>query len=126
MGENKMKIVLNGKQSDYGTNFSALVKDVIVYQSKQYEYQSFETIFENIGGIMDLFYSGFEMEQLLITDKTTHKEIISMKKRINRFLKNYCNINNKEKLIHKIYDFVLSIDGLSNLHGFGQIERKFV
>lgn len=118
-----MQIIINGKNIDYKNNYAKIIYDAIFSFSLKHKYQSFDSISENICSLLELFYIACENEQEY-ANKEDKKELLKMKLRINIFFKNHRNIDTKdkilakEKLMIKIYDFLLSVDGLSNLHGF--------
>jgi len=93
---------------------------LVLYFSKHFPFQSVEKIKENMKELLS-----FVLEQLVLTkNKILDKEILSLKRKINFFLKTIEKIDSKEKIIKAIYNFLLSLDGLSTLPGFG-MSNKF-
>lgn len=93
---------------------------LILYFSKHFPFQSGEKIKENI---KELLY--FILEKLIISkeNEQLNKDILSLKRKISFFLKNIDKIESKENVIKAIYNFLLSLDGLSTLPGFGMTNR---
>ena len=77
--------------------------------SIDFPYQTFDTIKENILKLFDQF------EEFFFDDKAA-KKILN---KINKFIKNLDNVGQKNPLIKMIYNFMLGLEGLSELTGFG-------
>ncbi len=114
-----MKGKINGKEIE-GMEEKYLTTILVLYFSKHFPFQSVEKIKENMKELLS-----FVLEQLVLTkNKILDKEILSLKRKINFFLKTIDKIDTKEKIIKAVYNFLLSLDGLSTLPGFG-MSNKF-
>lgn len=114
-----MKGKINGKEIE-GMEEKYLTTILVLYFSKHFPFQSVEKIKENMKELLS-----FVLEQLVLTkNKILDKEILSLKRKINFFLKTIEKIDSKEKIIKAVYNFLLSLDGLSTLPGFG-MSNKF-
>lgn len=113
-----MKAKINGTAiENLGDKYLTTV--LILYFSKHFPFQSGRKIKENIKELLS-----FISEKLVQTkNKNLDKDILSLKRKISFFLKNIDKIESKENVIKAIYNFLLSLDGLSTLPGFGMTNR---
>lgn len=114
-----MKGKVNGDAiEDHGDKYLTVV--LVLYFTKHFPFQTVEKIRENIKELLS-----FISEKLVQTkNKNLDKDILSLKRKISFFLKYIDKIETKENIIKAIYNFLLSLDGLSTLPGFG-MSNKF-
>lgn len=113
-----MRAKVNGDViEDHGDKYLATV--LVLYFTRHFPFQSVEKIRENIKELLS-----FISEKLIPSkNKSLNKDILNLKRKISFFLKNIDKIETKENVIKAIYNFLLSLDGLSTLPGFGMTNR---
>lgn len=110
-----MKIKINGQMLPSKDNKYILVV-LILSLTKHFQFQSIEKIRENVLQVFDMFNKGLEKE--IIKDDLHKKEISSLKRKLTANEEILLKINRKEVMIKTIYNFLLSLDGMSTLNGF--------
>lgn len=109
MNQNLSIIRINGQSVVFHDNVEMALINSLSALSIDFPYQTFDTIKENILKLFDQF------EEFFFDDKAA-KKILN---KINKFIKNLDNVGQKNPLIKMIYNFMLGLEGLSELTGFG-------
>lgn len=125
-----MKIILNDAAAeDYRDNYRGALTDLLYMQSRHFPYQPVDVMKENIANLMIDFRTllSDELGQL-VTKKNTiqeemKKEIQGLNRRINGFLKFLPRKTDRNKVIQFVFDFILGLEGISYLNGFGFSNR---
>lgn len=117
-----MKVVLNGNIADYKNNYSLAVSDLILYQSKHFQFQMLDVIKSNLIDLLVDFKEAIEYEKEVVEDK---KELTFILRKINFLIKSVSYQKTKESLVRNIYDFILKLEGNGLLDGFGFFSKTF-
>lgn len=102
-------IRINGQSMVFHDDIEIALINALSALSVDFPYQSFETIKENILKLFEQF------KEFFIDDKTAKKTLT----KINKFIKNLDKVTEANSLIKMIYNFILGLEGLSELTGFG-------
>ena len=109
MNQSLAIIRINGQSVVFHDNIEMALITALSTLSIDFSYQSCETIKENIFKLFDQF------KEFFIDDKTA-KKILT---KINKFVKKIKDIDQNILIIKMIYNFMLRLEGLSELTGFG-------
>ena len=115
-----MYAMINGEKCEYN-NDKYLVEVLTLQLTRHFPFQTLETIKENMCGLFDQIIEGLTLDKT--TDENLRKETARLKRKITTNLRILPKIRNRELLIKTIYNFLLSLDGLSTLNGFGTCNR---
>jgi hypothetical protein len=114
------KIVIDGVVVQYNSDINSLFQYMLMHIPVQYS--PLEVIQENVSKVVDLFseFCWVKKELLVGADRTKvtkqGNEAVKMR---DRWLK----ITDKNVLLAKFYDKLLSLEGTSTLHGFTAVTR---
>ena len=109
MSEQFSTIRINGYSTVFHNDIELALINSLSALSIDFPYQTFDAIKENILKLFDQFKEFFN-------DDKAAKKILN---KINKFIKNLDNVGQKNPLIKMIYNFMLGLEGLSELTGFG-------
>jgi hypothetical protein len=119
----EISALVNGKRCSIQQNdVRDLLEHLALILLRNYKYQHPIVIQENMQQLLFLALEGIDLSELKTIAE--HKEKLSLKRKIRIFMKRISSFKDKEDLIRKIYDSLLSLEGLSNLPGFG-FSNKF-
>ena len=113
---------MNNVIIDYGINYRPMIENIFnsFLCSERSRYQSFEIIKEQTIEFCNLIYEGLLYEKETCAQEKYKKEISLLSRRIARFRQFVeKSIQNKEQMTRSIYDFILSLEGMALLPGFG-------
>jgi len=117
-----MQAIINGTKCDFN-NDKYLVEVLTLQLTKNFPFQTLEAIQINMVSMLELIREGLELTKS--SDEDVKKEITNLKRKITKHLETIPKIRNKEVMIKTIYNFILSLDGLSTLNGFGVCSTQF-
>ncbi|MFA5355242.1 MAG: hypothetical protein WC302_00690 [Candidatus Paceibacterota bacterium] len=119
-----MKIILNGQSFEFFQEVDML-RALILFNSNQLSYQPVEGAKENVLGITDMMYQFIKSnsDEVKVANKVKRRELQSLMRRISIFQRFFRKVEDRETLISRVFDFLLALDGLSTLPGFGFSNR---
>jgi hypothetical protein len=115
----KMEVIHNNKRLDYNDNYKGILEDLILLQTKHFPFQSIETMKENFINLMTDLFVAFENEKEIQTNKVKKRELTSLTRKIENFIKAMRYKKTSNVAERTIYDFVLGLEGIGTLNGFG-------
>lgn len=110
-------IIFNGQKVDYTREGGAAsLRDILItWVNKHSQFQPLDVMKDNLEELMEMYWNHFHGSK--------DERVKNLPRKISIFLKFLKDVSNKDILVKKMIDFALSIDGLSNLHGFGFANR---
>lgn len=117
-----MKAIVNGKVLDFN-NDKALITSLSLFFLRHSPFQSIDTMKENFKGLFQQVHSG--LAGVRPRSEVEKKAITSLKRKISLHLGFLDKIDSKESFVQVVYNFLLSLDGLSTLPGFGVCTAHF-
>ena len=115
-----LKAVVNGDKINPENNKS-LIMTLVLFMTRHFPFQTLETMKENITSLLITIQEGLSL--INTNDELYKKEISGLKRKISFNLKVIDKIRDRETMIATVYNFLLSLDNLSTLHGFGMSNR---
>ena len=128
-----MKVILNGKAINYFDDDVGILRDLFLHLSVHFPFQSMEAVKTSIS---ELFNMVLEEIQIKLNDfkksdsesekiKLDKKKTSLLLRKINKFLKFIDGTKTKDALINRVFNFILSLEGLNTLPGFGFYSKEF-
>jgi len=119
--EVKMKsigLILNDHQTNY-IYHKDLTRDCYLMFLPKIKFQSIESIKENVGKLTEMIIEFLQEEKSRSQTEDSKKEIRVLPIKLKRFIRYFNLVKNRDKLIMKVWELILSLDGMGTLAGFG-------
>ena len=120
-----IKVVWNGANIDYEDEKEAICC-LFSFFSKKIKYESSEVAKENISQLCDMFVELFSLLREDLKDKVERRKYLNLIKKLTVFREQFLRVKvvERNRAVEKIFEFLLSLEGLSPLWGFG-FSNKF-
>lgn len=114
----KIGLIVNEQKSKYD-DYTSLTQDCFLMFLPKMNYQSIEVVKGNVVGLTEMLLEYLQDIKALPVEERFKKEIRNLHTRLTKFLRYFPMIRSKDKQISRVYEFLLSLDGMGTLAGFG-------
>ena len=120
-----MRVIWNGASINYEDEKEA-VCCLFSFFSKKIKYQSSEVAKESVSQLCDMFVELFSLLREDLKDKVERRKYLNLIKKLLVFKEGFLRVRvlKRNQAVEKIFEFLLSLEGLSPLWGFG-FSNKF-
>ncbi len=114
-----MEAVVNGKSVRYDDNYIDALRDIMVFHLPHIQFQQTDHARENLIAQVDQFNEVLFLEKEAAATKEAKRKITTVQRKLVIFKEvlGYCK--SREIIQNKLYNFILSLEKLGLLHGFG-------
>lgn len=114
-----MEAVVNGKAVRYGDNYTDALRDIMIFHLPHIQFQQVEHARENLIAQIEQFSEVLIFEKETVATKEVKKKISTVQRKLSFFRKTLEFCKSSEAVQNKLYEFILSLEKLGILHGFG-------
>jgi len=114
-----MEAVVNGKSVRYDDNYIDALRDIMVFHLPHIQFQQTDHARENLIAQVKQFSEVLIFEKETVATKEAKRKITTIQRKLVIFKEvlGYCK--SREVIQNKLYNFILSLEKLGPLHGFG-------
>lgn len=114
-----MEAVVNGKSVRYDDNYIDALRDIMIFHLPHIQFQQTDHARENLIAQVDQFNEVLFLEKEAAATKEAKRKITTVQRKLVIFKEvlGYCK--SREVIQNKLYNFILSLEKLGLLHGFG-------
>ena len=114
-----MEAVVNGKSVRYDDNYIDALRDIMIFHLPHIQFQQTDHARENLITQVDQFNEVLFLEKEAAATKEAKRKITTVQRKLVIFKEvlGYCK--SREVIQNKLYNFILSLEKLGLLHGFG-------
>jgi len=114
-----MEAVVNGKSVRYDDNYIDALRDIMIFHLPHIQFQQTDHARENLIAQVKQFSEVLILEKEAATTKEAKRKITTIQRKLVIFKEvlGYCK--SREVIQNKLYNFILSLEKLGPLHGFG-------
>ena len=114
-----MEAVVNGKSVRYDDNYIDALRDIMIFHLPHIQFQQTDHARENLIAQVDQFNEVLFLEKEAAATKEAKRKITTIQRKLVIFKEvlGYCK--SREIIQNKLYNFILSLEKLGLLHGFG-------
>ena len=114
-----MEAVVNGKSVRYDDNYIDALRDLMVFHLPHVKFQPADHARANLITQVDQFNEVLFLEKEAAATKEAKRKITTVQRKLVIFKEvlGYCK--SREVIQNKLYNFILSLEKLGLLHGFG-------
>jgi len=114
-----MEAVVNGKSVRYDDNYIDALRDIMIFHLPHIQFQQTDHARENLIAQVDQFNEVLFLEKEAAATKEAKRKITTIQRKLVIFKEvlGYCK--SREVIQNKLYNFILSLEKLGPLHGFG-------
>ena len=114
-----MEAVVNGKSVRYDDNYIDALRDIMIFHLPHIQFQQTDHARENLIAQVEQFSEVLIFEKETVATKEVKKKISTVQRKLSFFRKTLDFCKSKETVQDKLYGFILSLEKLGPLHGFG-------
>jgi hypothetical protein len=114
-----MIAVVNGKEYDYGIDVKSLVRDLTLKIADHVPYQDIATARGNMSDLLGMFVEGLTTHKDTIVTSKARSENTRLITSLSNLRESVIKTKDTGKLLQKVYDTLLRLEGLNTLPGFG-------
>ena len=114
-----MEAVVNGKSVRYDDNYIDALRDIMVFHLPHIQFQQTDHARENLIAQVEQFSEVLIFEKETVATKEMKKKISTVRRKLSFFRKTLDFCKSREMIQEKLYGFILSLEKLGVLHGFG-------
>jgi hypothetical protein len=114
-----MEAVVNGKSVRYDDNYIDALRDIMIFHLPHIQFQQTDHARENLIAQVKQFSEVLILEKEAAATKEAKRKITTIQRKLVIFKEvlGYCK--SREVIQNKLYNFILSLEKLGPLHGFG-------
>lgn len=114
-----MEAVVNGKSVRYDDNYIDALRDIMIFHLPHIQFQPADHARANLITQVDQFNEVLFLEKEAAATKEAKRKITTVQRKLVIFKEvlGYCK--SREVIQNKLYNFILSLEKLGLLHGFG-------
>ena len=114
-----MEAVVNGKSVRYDDNYIDALRDIMIFHLPHIQFQQTDHARANLIAQVDQFNEVLFLEKEAAATKEAKRKITTVQRKLVIFKEvlGYCK--SREVIQNKLYNFILSLEKLGLLHGFG-------
>jgi len=122
---NNMILKINDFSMDYEQSKNNVIMDIFTFLLVHAQYQSLETLKENLLSSCEFLIEGIsnEIDFINMKNKTRRSYYLLQRRRISKFQKLIDNFETKNQIIRAMYDMFMTIESMPLLPGFGMTNK---